>query len=282
MKQPSIVFVGHVCIDHNISEHTRYTDWGSGVLYMADFAQKRLGVTPTVLTRYGIDFLHYRAEFNLWPRRPHNIRTLVYKNITDVTGRVQYCHFAAKALPPTLDVHARKILAEADIVVLASLLPNYSVKYVQKLLKYCRSDCLKVCCPQGYFRSVDGGGIIKPRQFIEAAELVPLFDLTIISEDDHPEATAQAHTWKHHTPAANIVITRGPNGASIVTPTGEEQIKTKSVAEDDVVDSVGCGDVFAMMAAYKFYETRDLGQAILSANEAARKKLLALTPAAIS
>ena len=276
MKQPNIVVVGHVCIDHNVSEHASYTNWGSGALYMASHAQRVLGVTPMVVTSYGEDFAQYGHAFTLHPAAPQVAKTLVYKNVTKNGSRVQHCEQSAASGPPELDATTRRLLASADIVILATLLPNYSVKYVRELLGLTPLHCLKVCCPQGYFRHVNRDGSISPREFAEASELLPLFDLTFLSEEDYPSAHQLAQRWKAQPHMSEIVITEGPRGASIVTTGGLEHIPTRAIAEEDVVDSVGCGDVFAMATTYGYYMTHDLKAAILRGHLAASYKLLSV------
>lgn len=275
MQEPKVVIVGHVCIDHNKTEHATYTNWGSGTLYMGSYAQTHLGLQPAIITTYGGDFAPYRGTFNLLPDQPQAKHTLVYENIIKDGARTQYCHHTETAGPPELTLEMKQTLAEADIVILATLLSNYSLDYVQQLLSETRPECLKVCCPQGYFRQIDNAGKVSPRDFPEAVELLGLFDLTVLSELDHPRATELAQSWKRAGCSSNIILTQAENGANVLTDSDKLQhMPTEPLAESDIVDSVGAGDVFAMALAYNYRTSRDVLVAVQAAHQAAREKLL--------
>jgi hypothetical protein len=283
MSKPRVVIVGHVCIDHNKTEHATYTKWGSGTLYMASYAQSNLAVKPDIITTYGQDFDIYRQAFRLHPGKPQIQNTLVYENIIEYGLRTQFCHHIDTANPPELTSEAKQLLVQADIIVLATLLPNYTLEYVQRMLDTARLDCLKVCCPQGYFRQIDASGRVSPRDFPEAVELLGMFDVTVLSELDHPRATDMAQEWKRAGCRSSIVLTQAEHGANLLTVSDELQhIPTVPVPEADIVDSVGAGDVFAMALAYNLYTSNDLISAIKAAHQAARSKLLASAPAPTS
>jgi sugar/nucleoside kinase (ribokinase family) len=275
MPSPKVVIVGHVCIDHNKTEHAHYTNWGSGTLYMGSYARSHLELVPTIATTYGVDFAPYRSAFHLLPEKPQAAQTLVYENIIKDGVRTQYAHHTEVALPPELTAELKQLLATADIVVLATLLPNYTIEYVRQLLESVKPDCLKVCCPQGYFRDIGADDKVSPRDFPEAVELLGLFDLTVLSELDHPRATELAQEWKRAGCASTIVLTQAERGANVLTTSDELQhIPTTPVAEADIVDSVGAGDVFAMALAYDYCASRDITTAVQAAHQAARQKLL--------
>lgn len=276
MKQPTILCVGHACIDHNISEHAHYEGWGSSVLYMSQHYKKQYGVQATAVTTYGPDLLPYVKGFNLFPKHPNARRTLIYENDSTGEHRVQHCHNLAEAVPPDMTEKLEKLIGQADIIIVSPLLPNYDASYVADLLTSTAKGCVKVLCPQGYFRSVDVSGLVSPMDFAEAEMIVPQFDLVIFSEEDHPRAMQVAQEWKRTAPDTHIVVTEGPHGASIVTSDGSHNIPTTPIAPEDVVDSVGCGDIFAAAVALALYSTRDIESAIMEGHGAAGQKLLAV------
>jgi hypothetical protein len=275
MAQPSVVIVGHVCIDHNRSEHSTYASWGSSALYMAQVFKQRYNAPTTVLTSYGPDITPYLPHVTLVPRQPPQERTLIYQNDTSAKDgkRVQHCHNTEVATPPVLTPALVRLLAQADIVVLAVLLPNYDLTYVQELLIHVRPDALKMLCPQGYFREIDDDGLVYSRPFTDAEAFMREFDITVYSEEDYPEAFATAQAWKRSVSSTQIVITQSDQGASIVHADHVERIATVPIPREEIIDSVGCGDTFAAALAYAYYASHDLPGAIAAAHQIAAQKL---------
>jgi len=282
MSQLSVVIAGHVCIDHNRSEHANYTSWGSSTLYMAQVFTKQYGAAATVLANYGPDLVPYLLpSVVLMPREPSHAHTLIYENDTSARDgkRVQHCHNVDAATPAPLTVEAKNLLATADIVVLAVLLPNYSVDYVRELLACAAPTALKVLgAAQGYFRQVDSDGLVRPRVFDEAEGIVRQFDLVVYSEEDCPDAFAVAQNWKRMAPDTQIVVTQSSKGASIVYADHIELVPTIPIPPEKIVDSVGCGDTFAAALATAYRDTNDLVSAVKAAHKVAGKKLRTVTP----
>jgi sugar/nucleoside kinase (ribokinase family) len=243
---------------------------------MASYAQQALALTPDIVTSYGPDFLGYASEFRLWPVAPLASQTLVYENTTLGGRRQQKCYYAQVATEPDITSGVQALLASADILVLAPLVPHYPPSYVRKLLENVPVGCLKVCCPQGYLRSILADNRVVPRDFPEASEILPCFDLLCFSDEDHPRARELALQWRRLASAPEIIMTENASGASIAQPNGTlENIATQPVASELVTDSIGCGDVFAMATSYSYFTNRDLPLAVRYANQAVRAKLLA-------
>jgi sugar/nucleoside kinase (ribokinase family) len=273
MSKPNIVLIGHVCVDHNKSEHAAYTAWGSSTLYMATSFKKQFEANSIVVANWGSDLVTYLPDVTMYPSVPNQPKTLVYENDTSTGKRTQRCHNLPFATPPTLTSEIKHIVRNADIVVVATLLPNYPASYLQEVLDYVKDDALTVLCPQGYFRHITEDGRVEPREFIEASTIAPLFDLVIYSEEDSPQAYGLAHTLKQST-KTEIIVTQGANGATIIDKKTDMHIPTKPIPLEQIVDSVGCGDTFAAAVTYSYYQSRDLPAAILDGHHAAGKKLL--------
>ncbi len=269
----NIVLIGHVCIDHNITENATYTGWGSSVLYMAHYLQGTHNITPTVVSSYGPDLIPYLAGISILPDTPNKPETLVYENDTLSIPRVWKAHKVEYAFPPDLTPAVTKLLEMADIIIVAPLLPNYSVAYLQSLIGHTKPDALKLLCPQGYFRTIDQDGLVSSREFTEAADIIPLFDLVVYSEEDRPQALQIAVNWERAMPDAKVIVTQGSKGASIVEKSQARHIPTQAIDPKDIVDSVGCGDVFAVTVAYKYQQIKDLDQAVKQAHKSAALKL---------
>lgn len=275
MKPPRIVLIGHVCIDANTSEHATYVGWGSSVLYMSQYYRLHTQAAPLVITSYGPDMLNYLPEVTLLPKRPNRQSTLRYENDSTRKKRAQRCFGAVASRPPAITAQIKAALQQADIVIVATLLPNYKAAYLKELLQYATPDSLKVLCPQGYFRQVAADGLVSPTVFKEAEVIIPLFDLVIYSEEDHPKALELARAWKQ-TFGSSVVVTQAARGAVIVKKDSAQHIPTTPIPPKDIVDSVGCGDTFAATVALEYYRTRDLPAAIRKAHQTAAAKLRAV------
>lgn len=275
MDSPNTVIVGHVCVDHNTTENANYTNWGSSALYIAQYLQAQHYLVPLVVSNYGPDLMPYLPAVDMLPDKPNQEKTLLYENDTSVTPRIWKAYNTEFAEPPELTPATIAVLEQADILIVATLLPNYPETYLRQLLSHVKDSCFKVLCPQGYFRDIQDDGLVVPHEFVEATKIVPLFDVVIYSEEDHPEAFKIAHDWVYAAPKSQIVVTQGSNGASIVGKNGVQHIPTTPIPEEKIVDSVGCGDIFDAALAYAYFKNKDLPQAVVTAHKAAGKKLLA-------
>ncbi len=274
----NILLVGHVCIDHNVSEHTTYTSWGSALMYMAAYFNGHTEASISLIAPYGKDFLPYSHAVNLI-NDAHDEQTLIYKNISDESGRVQSCEHNQHADPVQLTSALEERIAQADIIMLAPLLPTYAPGYVAKLLALKKSGCITALLPQGYLRQVTEDGKVAYRDFHEAATILPFFDLVMFSQDDTAEAETLAKTWAAQNKSTKIILTQGDAGASWVRSNGDVlHVGTTPVPIEEVIDSVGCGDTFSAAVTLDYQHNQDIESAIRAGNNAARDKLRHASP----
>jgi sugar/nucleoside kinase (ribokinase family) len=268
----NIALVGHVCIDENVSENVSYVSWGSALIYIATYYRNHTEDTVSLIAPYGRDFLPYANNVHM-VNDAQGEHTLIYKNTSNHGRRIQYCENAeyAKPLPP--DDVIKRAITQADIVIFAPLLPNYSIAYVTELLSAKRDNCLTALLPQGYFRHIAGDGRVLHRDFDEASELLPLFDMMIFSEDDAPKAVTILQSWAKQNSGMKIIMTQGDKGASWVRERDVLHVGTKPVPKKEIVDSVGCGDTFSAAAIRNYFYSKDTQAAINAGNEAASDKL---------
>lgn len=277
MRSPNTVIIGHVCIDKNKSENAAYISWGSSALYTARYFQEHFGCDPDIISTYGADFSEYRKGFKLHPDIPSAKKTLLNENIMSgrEKERIRYSHYADEATEPVLTPEAVELITNAEVLIVATLLPNYTATYVQEALSHARPSCLKVLIVQGYVRAVTKDGLLSLRDFPEASRVLPNFDIAVLSDDDHPNAKVLAQAWKKDVPEVNIILTQGPQGASIIEAETTRNIPTTPVPIEEIVDSVGCGDIFTAALTYHYFRTNDLAGSIMAGHRAARRKLLA-------
>lgn len=268
----NITILGHVCIDKNTSENSSYTAAGSPAVFMDKIFKQLPDNQVTIISPYGTDFLQYKKPASIYPEIPIGDKTLIYENMTRQGLRQQKAHNMSCAKPVPLDTKIKEILFKSDIVIIAPLTANYSPKYLKDAFLYTKPGVLKVLLPQGYCRKFDAAGNVQTRSFAEASRILPLVDIVIISEQDYPDILSLSKKWSGDY-KITIVITLGEKGAVVVTPDREIQIPTQIVPENEIVDSVGSGDIFSAGFAYRYQQSHDLKKAGVFANELARQCL---------
>lgn len=273
MPKPNIVFIGHVVIDRNKVEQTSYVNWGSPAMFMTKYFQSHFELNPTIIASYGKNFLQYAGNVTLLPANPNLANSTVYENIVTNGHRTQYCHYSDAPLPD-ITPEVQSALRNANILYLAPLTPTFTAEYVAKIMAYVPSNCLKVLSPQGYLRSVGPNDLVQPREFSEAAKILPFFNVVILSDEDHPQANVRTHEWKAASPNTEIIVTLNARGADIIQQQGVQHIPTSPVPLDQIIDSTGLGDIFSAAVGYNLFKGSDLSSAIQAAHSATREKLL--------
>jgi sugar/nucleoside kinase (ribokinase family) len=139
-------------------------------------------------------------------------------------------------------------------------------------VQYLKIDALKVLLPQGFYRKFDSDNNVLVREFAEAKDLLPLMDIAVVSVHDSPVMLTQAKEW-----ALNMnvipVVTLGEKGAVCLKGKEEIILPTVAVPENEIIDSVGSGEVFTAAFLYKYKQTENLEQAGSFANAVARQCL---------
>lgn len=266
----NITILGHVCIDNNISESITYTTAGSPALFMDRVYKKFSDVSPHIIAPYGMDFLPYIKQVNIFPKKPTTDWTLIYENKSHGNIRSQKVLNREYAKPLTIDTKLRNIVAKSDVLFFAPLTPDYSDTYVESLMKLTQPDSLKILMPQGYYRSFDKNNNVIERDFIEAKTIIPLFDFVIVSEQDHKNMKEIVEKW---TKITQVIMTLGDKGSSYFHENNYIFESTEAVKLEDIVDSVGSGDIFSAAFGYKYYLTKDIKKSLQFANAIARQCL---------
>lgn len=270
-----IVILGNICLDHNEGK-VSYTAAGGPATFMSDFFNKTKDVNSTVISSYGKDFLPYKKELNLYPLIPNVAKTIVYENIEKNGKRSQKCHFYKDNPPPRINPDIKRALKAADILFITPLIPNFSFDYLRKVTEEANKNCIKILLPQGYFRKFSGNGDVLFREFKEAENILPLVDILILSLEDYPNMEMLSLQWVKKY-GITILITKAGKGASIINKNGVIQVPTVSIPENEIVDSVGAGDIFSASFGYFYFGNRDYDKSVKMANKTAREKLLSKT-----
>lgn len=264
----NIVILGHVCIDKNTSEHVSYTAPGSPAIFLSKIFNQLPDSSTTIISSYGTDFLPYTAKVSLYPKEPNAKHTLIYENVTKNKKRTQKALFSEDAQPVVIDENVVRILKQADILYIAPITPNFSADYIKKVVGSITKNCIVIFSPQGYFRQFDADDTVIVREFTEADDILPLVDFVITSEQDHPHMNEVAEEWAKKFDIT-VVITKGEQGADVFTKGNLTPIPTSAIAENDIVDSVGSGDIFSAGFGYWYKKTGNVSNAVTFANKLA-------------
>jgi len=226
----------------------------------------------SITTSYGPDFIKYLNRVIVFPPQPNCDKTLVYENVSKAGFRAQKSYNRDRAFAVMLDNSIIEVLHQADIVFFAPQQPIYTKSYIESVVDNLKKGALKVLLPQGFYRNFDSDNNVLVREFSEAKEILPLMDIVIVSEQDSPDMVQQAKGWSS---SMNVmpVVTLGAKGAIAFKKGGKILLPAIPVPEEDIIDSVGSGDIFSASFAYKYKQTNNLEEAGRFANAVARQCL---------
>ena len=83
------VIIGHICIDHNISESSSYTAAGGPGMFINKILRQIGEWEVTVAAPYGKDLLPHVKQVALYPPEPTSDHNLVYENTIKENSRTQ-------------------------------------------------------------------------------------------------------------------------------------------------------------------------------------------------
>ncbi len=267
-----ITILSTLCIDHNLSEHTTYVGAGSPAIFMARVFLQIENIDTSIISKYGADFLPYRKNFQILPAQPTSYQTLIYENDSTTGTRIQKALFRGNSSTVKLSTEIKHALNQSQIFLFAPLLPIYSSRDLSELMASLPKSTLKILLPQGYFRQFDQDNVVHSKPFTEASEILPLFDLVILSNQDFPGIEEIAQSW---TTTYNliVIVTKAEAGCLIFSPNQIITVPVEPVPLAEIVDSVGSGDIFGAIFAYSFWQHHDLKKAAELANKVARENL---------
>ena len=269
----NVVVIGHICIDRNISENSMYMSSGGPAVFIHKVYNQLPNVFFTAISSYGKDLSQYIKNMPIYPAFANINKSLIYENKSKKGIRTQKAFNRTSSLPPKIDGKMIKILKKADIIYIAPLLPNFSYSYLKKINKHLKKSALRIILPQGYFRDFDKKNNVIPRGFNEENEILSLVDIVIISEEDEKDMKNKAKKWIDVNNGLICIITLGEKGAMIMDKKQNIIIPTKPVLKENIIDSVGSGDIFSAAFGYKYVKTNNVRKSCRYANNIAYKCL---------
>ena len=195
---------------------------------------------------------------------------MVYENNSEGNLRTQKALNREFTRPVPIDEGLIKRIEKSDIIYFAPLTPAYEVEYVKKCFSYVPKDALKIFLPQGYCRDFTQDDEVIQRTFVEAKDLVPLFDFVIVSEQDHQDMLSITRKWAEE---IKVIMTMGDKGAMYLDRMHSFIVHTEKVPVKDVVSSIGSGDIFSASFGYMYRLTQDVHKSLEFANSIARQCL---------
>lgn len=228
---------------------------GGSVAYAARTAQA-LGYAPGIVTACAddVDLLPLAGLALHRLPVPHST---TFENLYGPEGRTQFLRARATPLTPA-DVPLEWL--RAPVVHLAPLAgeldPDLSLAFDGALLGL---------TPQGWLRGWDEAGRVHPRDWPEAAVLLPRASAVVLSVEDVRGEWALLERWAKLVQV--LAVTEGPRGCTVfVRGQGARQFTAPPQAE---VDPTGAGDIFAAAFFIHLYETSDPWAAAVLANQLA-------------
>ncbi|HET8567563.1 MAG TPA: PfkB family carbohydrate kinase [Candidatus Limnocylindria bacterium] len=253
-----LLAVGHTARDEFPDGSWRL---GGSALYGAVTAS-RLGARVALVTRVGPgerDALDERC-------RRERIELVALPSNTTTTFAFRYDPDGHRTL--RLRSRARGI-ALADIagrlrISRAAILGSIAHELSRDVFAGLRAP-VSVLIAQGYLRSWEADGTIRPRDWSEAHEVLPHVTAAVVSEEDIAGHERVVERWTEHT---TLVVTHAERGAT-VHPKDGPPVDVPAFGADAVVDPTGAGDAFAAAFAVALADGRDPREAARFANAAA-------------
>lgn len=260
-RSPVVTIIGHVCIDENTVGGQSYRTWGSPAMYIASFYANKYGLKSHIVSNYGSDFVPYLNDYTMMAVPPAGETTLIYQNIVENDHRTQFCPNPEVSPPVALSHELQKLIASSDILIVAPNIANFSYSYVDEAISHTKDGSQKVLLPQGLLRRNHDSLVVKGT--FAKPDILSLFDVVIISDEDISSATATATTWSSSYDQTAIIVTEAARGATLCVRGASKHIpSTHPLTSSEVINPIGAGDTFSAEVAMKLYEDTPIEQAV--------------------
>jgi sugar/nucleoside kinase (ribokinase family) len=252
---PQFVAIGHFA--HDVTE--RGLILGGAASYSTIVA-RGLGLRCGVVSAVGEDFLHYH-RFDGIPivlagaqnGVPAGQLTTTFTNIYENGVRRQILKSVAA---PIRTEHIPQEWLNAEIAYLCPVADE-----VDPAIAGMFPNSLIGVSPQGWMRQWDNEGRVSARKWKDAAKVLPLVDVLVMSEEDIAPFPEVADEYRELVKI--MILTKGDKGSMLFH---DGQIIDTPAFPTNTVDPTGAGDVFAAAFLSEYLRTRDLRQASIFAN----------------
>jgi sugar/nucleoside kinase (ribokinase family) len=215
---------------------------GGTVSYSA-LTARALGMRVGIITACEPDFP--MPELDGVPKAIHfSELTTTFENIMTPSGRVQIIHHQA---PILTQMDVPEVWRKTPVVHLGPIANEIDPKLARAF-----PDSLLCLTPQGWLRTWDDKGHVRPGEWPEAAFVLENASVAILSVED----VRGNEDWIEEMAASTriLAVTEGYNGARLYWNGDLRRFHARKVKE---LDPTGAGDIFATSFFYRYYHTRD-------------------------
>lgn len=250
----SSLHIDYLLIGHVSHDCTNEGVRPGGSVTFAGRTVQALGHRPAIITSAAPD-----ADLSALAGLPLHIipaeQTTTFENRYPASGRQQLLHGRAARLTtdnwpvdwtaPAI-VHLAPIADEVD--------PDWAGRFPDSVLGL---------TPQGWLRAWDAAGRVFPRDWPDAARILPLATAVVLSEEDLGSAS-RLELFRHY--SRLLVLTTGAQGCYVYWRDEQRHFSAPTVNQ---VDPTGAGDIFAAAFFLRLAQTEDPWQAAEFANRIA-------------
>lgn len=228
--------IGHVCRDVVPGGYIT----GGSAAYSTAVAQS-LGCRAGIVTSSAPHDVLEGMSPDISIHRIDSPATTVFENIYIADGRKQVIRSVAGELSVG---HVPPLWSRAPMVHLGPI-----ANEVDPSIIHLFSNSMVCVVPQGWMRRWDEKGRVCQVDWEDAAEVLPLAAVTVLSVED----LANASLVEDYAELARLlVVTDGANGCTVYW---DEQVRAFPAPSVNVVDATGAGDVFAAAYLVRLFQT---------------------------
>ena len=239
--------IGHISCD--------LTDKGrslGGTASYAALTAKSIGLRVGIITSWGNEVPSSQLDGISIINQPADSST-TFENKYSESGRKQIIHSLAA---PLNEQSVPGIWMNSPIVHLGPIAQEVSPSLVSKF-----PNSLVGLTLQGWLRTWDETGEIKPKQWIEAPHILPKANAAILSKEDVGENEEILEELAVMCPV--FVVTEGYFGARVYWHGDVRHFNAPNVIEKD---ATGAGDIFAASFFIRYHKTKNPWEAARFAN----------------
>lgn len=247
---PDFVVAGHLTRDERPGGYSL-----GGTATFASITARNLGYRAGILTRAAEHFPQEQLLDGIEIARLESPCTTTFRNIYHEGRRRQFVHDIAEPIDSlALPVAWR----HAKIALLGPVIGEVPVEMTRAF------DATTVIgvIPQGWLRSWDQGGRVRPRDWSQAPDILPYARVLVLSEEDLGEFSERLDTYIALTDI--VVLTRGARGCTVFQR-GREPFDSPAFRVKEL-DPTGAGDVFTAGFLIRMHETGNVVESARFAN----------------
>lgn len=250
MPPPDFVVVGHLTRDERPGGYSL-----GGTATFASITARNLGYRAGILTRAAEQLPQENLLDGIQVARLESLCTTTFRNIYHEGRRRQFVHDVAKPIPAEALPPGWR---DAKIGLLGPVIGEVPVEMTGAF----NFKTLIGVIPQGWLRSWDEEGRVRPRDWTQAPDILSHTRVLVLSEEDLGDLAERLAQYVALTEI--VVLTRGARGCTVFQR-GHEPFDSPAFRANEF-DPTGAGDVFTAGFLIRLHETGDVVQSARFAN----------------